>query len=83
MTSSNYGVEEEEGYLVPNKMNNNSQKELSVQNGYLVPNSPGFQVRKSIFLAALQTNFDLCIPKRLSQASLSNINLIFKKQNYM
>ncbi len=70
MTSSNYGVEEEEGYLVPNKMNNNSQKELAVQNGYLVPNSPGFQVRKSIFLtallslAALQTNFDLCFPKK-------------------
>jgi hypothetical protein len=67
MTSSNYGVEEEEGYLVPNKMNNNSQKELSVQNGYLVPNSPGFQVRKPHFLAALlslaalQTNFNLCI----------------------
>jgi hypothetical protein len=58
MTSSNYGVEEEDGYLVPNKMNNNSQKELFVQNGYLVPNSPGFQVRKSHFLAALQTNFD-------------------------
>jgi hypothetical protein len=70
MTSSNYGVEEEEGYLVPNKMNNNSQKELSVQNGYLVPNSPGFQVRKFVFLAALpslsalQTIFDLCIPKK-------------------
>jgi hypothetical protein len=55
MTSSNYGMEEEEGYLVPNKMNNNSQKELSVQNGYLVPNSPGFQVRKSMYFSSTTT----------------------------
>lgn len=46
MTSSCYdGVEEDAGYLVPNRMNNNSssQKELAVEDGYLVPTSPGFQ----------------------------------------
>jgi hypothetical protein len=44
MTSSNYGMEEENGYLVPNRTNNNTQKDLAVDDGYLVPTSPGFQV---------------------------------------
>ena len=39
-------MEEDAGYLVPNRMNNNSQKELlAVEEGYLVPTSPGFQVK--------------------------------------
>jgi hypothetical protein len=44
MTSSCYEMEEDGGYLVPNRINNNSHKELAMEEGYLVPTSPGFQV---------------------------------------